>query len=94
MITRITPLRSNLRILRISKVQHAILAERLGNLLRYQVIAYLFLVVHYSEVVVVAGTEHAVGHDLVLSLPALYDPEGSAARLETIIDYVSSVNKR
>jgi len=61
-------------------------------LLGDQVIAELFLIVHYSEVVVVAGAEHAVRHDLVLALPALDDPEGSAAGLETIIDDVSSVN--
>jgi hypothetical protein len=56
------------------------------------VIAQLFLVVHYSEVVVVACAEHAVRHDLVLALPAFDDPEGSAAGLETIVDDVSSVN--
>jgi hypothetical protein len=52
----------------------------------------LFLVVHNSEVVVVAGAEHAVRHNLVLSLPAFNDPEGSTARLETIIDDVSRVD--
>jgi hypothetical protein len=56
------------------------------------VIAQLLLVVHYSEIVVVAGAEHAVRHDLVLSLPAFDDPEGSAAGLETIVDDVSSVD--
>lgn len=63
-------------------------------MLRNQVIAQLFLVVHYSEVVVVAGAEHAVRHDLVLALPALDDPEGPPAGLETIIDDVSSVDQR
>ena len=64
----------------------------MGNLLCNQVIAELFLIVHYSKVVVVAGAEHAVRHDLVLGLPAFDDPEGSPAGLETIVDDVSSVN--
>ncbi len=54
----------------------------------------MFLVVHYSEVVVVTGAEHTIRHDLVIPLPALHDPEGPPARFETIIDDVSSVDER
>lgn len=92
LITRITPLRSNLGILRIRKIEHSKLAERFGNLLCNQVIAQLLLIVHYSEVIVVAGAEHAIRHHLVFALAAFDDPEGSPARLETVIDDVSSID--
>jgi len=48
-------------------------------------IAQLSLVVHYSEVVVVAGAEHAVRYHLIFTFTTFDRPEGSSARPEPVI---------
>ena len=52
-------------------------------------IAELFLVVHDSEVVIVAGAEHAFRHYLIVACPAPDDPDIASTRLESIAGYVS-----
>ena len=54
-----------------------------------EMIAELFLVVHDSEIVIVAGAEHAFRHYLIVAFPPLDNPDSPSARLELIACYVS-----
>ena len=55
-------------------------------------IAELFLVIHDSEVVVVASAEHAFRHDLIIAFSAFDNPDGSTARFEPVAADVSSLD--
>ena len=55
-------------------------------------VAQLFLVVHDAEVVVVAGAEHALRHNLVLALSTFDDPYRPPAWLEPVARDVSRVD--
>lgn len=52
-------------------------------------IAELLLVVHDSEIVIVAGAEHALRHYLIVAFPPFDNPDSASARLKSIASYVS-----
>lgn len=58
-------------------------------MLRDEMIAELFLVVHDPEVIVVAGAEHAFRHYLIIAFSTLNYPDVASARPESITGYVS-----
>jgi len=60
------------------------LAHRLRELLGDDVVAELFLVLHYPEIIVVTGTEQAVWENLVVSTATGYHPDRSATRRELV----------
>ena len=65
------------------------LAHGLGELLSDDVVAQLFLVFHYSEIVIVACTEQAVRENLIVSTATGYDPDRSAAWREMVFSNFS-----
>ena len=66
------------------------LAHGLGKLLGDDVVAQLFLVLHYPKIIVVACTEQAVRENLIVSPAPGYDPDRSAARRELVLSNFSS----
>ena len=66
------------------------LAHGLGKLLGDDVVAQLFLVFHYPEIVIVASTEQAVRENLIVSTAPGYDPNRSAAGRELVLSNFSS----
>lgn len=56
-------------------------------------IAELFLVVHYAEVVVVASAEQAFRHDLIVAFSTFHNPNGSPAGLESIVRDTSAFDE-
>jgi hypothetical protein len=65
------------------------LARGLGELLSDDVVTQLFLVLHYSEIIIIAGTEQAVRENLIVSTPTSYHPDRSAARREMVFSNFS-----
>jgi len=65
------------------------LAHRLRELLRDDVVAQLFLVLHYPKIIVVACTEQAVRENLIVSTATGYDPDRSAAWREMVFSNFS-----
>lgn len=65
------------------------LAHRLRELLSDDVVAQLFLVLHYPKIIVVACTEQAVRENLIVSTPTSYHPDRSAAWREMVFSNFS-----
>ncbi len=66
------------------------LAHGLGELLSDDVVAQLFLVFHYSEIVIVACTEQAVRENLIVSTATGYHPDRSTTGRELVLPNFSS----
>ena len=47
-------------------------------------VAQLFLVLHHTEVVIIAGAKQAIGKYLVVAASTGHDPDCSAARRELV----------
>ena len=69
------------------------LAHGFGELLSNDVVAQLFLVFHYSEIVIVAGTEQAVRENLIVSAATGYHPDRSTTGGELVLPNFSSLHK-
>jgi len=50
----------------------------------------LFLVLHYPEIIIVAGAEQAVRENLIISTAPGYDPDRSSAGRELVLPNFSS----
>jgi len=65
------------------------LAHRLRELLSDDVVAQLFLVLHYPKIIVVTCTEQTVRENLIVSTPTSYHPDRSAAWREMVFSNFS-----
>jgi hypothetical protein len=69
-----------------------VFAHSLGELLGDYVVAQLFLVLHDSEVVIVAGAKQAVREDLIVATATSDHPDRPTTRRELIFPYSSCLD--